>query len=69
MEAGIFEGMGGGLAGAGLVLQNRHLRDVMISKGYEVAYREFSGGHDYACWRGSLADGLIALAGPRATAP
>lgn len=62
-EVGIFEGSGGGLAGAGMLVQNRHMRDVLISKGYDVSYHEFSGGHDYACWRGSFADGLIALAG------
>jgi enterochelin esterase-like enzyme len=28
-----------------------------------VIYSEFDGGHDYFCWRGSLADGLIALLG------
>jgi enterochelin esterase family protein len=65
MEVGIFEGPGGGLGGASMVAQNRHLRDVLLSKGYDVSYREFSGGHDYACWRGSFADGLIALAGAR----
>jgi enterochelin esterase family protein len=63
MEVGIFEGMGDGLVGGGMIVQNRHLRDVLLSKGYDVSYREFSGGHDYACWRGSLADGLIALVG------
>jgi len=42
---------------------NRHLRDVLTLKGYEVHYSEFSGGHDYICWRGSLADGLLRLVG------
>lgn len=43
----------------------RHLRDVLEARGYEVSYSEYNGGHDLACWRGSLADGLIALAAGR----
>jgi enterochelin esterase-like enzyme len=65
MEVGRFEG-GGGLFGSNQVAQNRHMRDVLLAKGYSVSYHEFSGGHDYACWRGSLADGLIALGDRRA---
>jgi enterochelin esterase family protein len=65
MEVGIYEGPGGGLGGANMLAQNRHMRDVLLSKGYDVSYREFSGGHDYASWRGSFADGLIALASAR----
>ena len=52
--------------GGSMLATNRHFRDVLQSRGYEVTYSEFNGGHDYACWRGSLADGLIALVG---TAP
>lgn len=39
----------------------RTLRDVLRAKGYEVHFQEFEGGHDYLSWRGTLADGLIAL--------
>ena len=47
---------------ADMVFSNRHMRDVLEAKGYDVTYREYMGGHHYICWRGSLADGLLALA-------
>jgi enterochelin esterase-like enzyme len=57
MEVGKFE------SGSLQVATNRHFRDVLRLKGYPVSYSEFYGGHDYLCWRGSLAEGLIALVG------
>jgi len=42
---------------------NRHFRDVLVLKGYEVHYAEFNGYHHYVSHRGSLADGLVALVG------
>ena len=45
-----------------MLTRNRHFRDILDLKGYNVTYHEYNGGHDYLCWRGGLADGLIALA-------
>ena len=47
-----------------MVIVNRHFRDVLTAKGYEVVkYDEFNGGHEVLNWRGSFADGLVALMG------
>lgn len=51
--------------GPSLLDSNRHLRNVLQAKGYAVDYREFNGGHSLLNWRGSFADGLLALLGPR----
>jgi enterochelin esterase-like enzyme len=60
MDAGSFEvDMEGG--GGSILEPSRHMRDVLLAKGYEVHFQEFVGGHDYLSWRGTLADGLIAL--------
>jgi enterochelin esterase family protein len=62
MDAGSFEVDTNG--GGGAILEpSRHMRDVLLAKGYEVHYQENVGRHDYLSWRGILADGLIALVG------
>ena len=62
MDAGVFEVDSRG--GGGAILEpSRHMRDVLLAKGYEVHYQQFNSGHDYLNWRGTLADGLIALVG------
>lgn len=59
LEAGLFENN----CPDTLLAQNRRMRDVLEAKGYSVVYSEFAGGHEFLSWRGSVADGLIALAG------
>ncbi len=41
----------------------REFRQALVAAGREVTYREFRGGHDHACWRGSLADGVASVLG------
>jgi enterochelin esterase-like enzyme len=42
---------------------NRQLRPLLSGMGDAATYREFRGGHDYACWRGGIGDGLSAVLG------
>lgn len=43
---------------------NRSLAAALVGAGADVHYVEYNGGHDYACWRGGIADGIRALVGP-----
>jgi enterochelin esterase-like enzyme len=45
------------------LVANRHFRDVLRARGYSIDYSEFSGGHEFVNWQGSLAAGLIDLCG------
>jgi enterochelin esterase family protein len=38
---------------------------VLQARGAAVEYREFNGGHSILNWRGSFADGVLALLGAR----
>jgi enterochelin esterase family protein len=62
LDAGTFEvdwyGKGGDI-----LEQTRHLRDVLLAKGYDVHYQQVDSGHDGLNWRGTIADALIFLLG------
>lgn len=61
LEAGLMEDRP--REGTSLLAANRHLRTVLQARGNAVEYREFNGGHSILNWRGSFADGLLALFG------
>ena len=63
MDVGLLESGPTPNNGPSQLVTNRHMRDVLRAKGYSVTYRELESGHDYVTWRGTLADGLIALMG------
>jgi enterochelin esterase family protein len=37
-----------------LLEDNRRMQAVLFENGYDVTYREFSGGHNYTCWRNEV---------------
>lgn len=43
---------------------NGRFADRLARAGAEVRFVEYNGGHDYACWRGGIADGLRYLLAP-----
>ncbi|SDP28512.1 enterochelin esterase [Streptomyces sp. cf386] len=52
-----------GLHEGSMVEHSRALYEVLRAAGYRVTYGEFNGGHDYVCWHGALADGLVRVLG------
>jgi enterochelin esterase family protein len=44
-----------------LLATNRHMRDVLVARGYPHAYREVVGVHDEITWQSALASGLVEL--------
>ncbi len=62
LATGLFEtARGSGFSG--IQIPNRHLRDVLTAKNYDVTLREYPAAHDMFAWREILAQGLIALIG------
>jgi enterochelin esterase-like enzyme len=49
--------------GSDITLTSRHLRDVLLAKGYPVDYVEIAGDHDALNWQTTLPDGLLFLLG------
>jgi len=58
LDVGRYEGHADPENGAGHLAANRHLRDVLLVKGYPVRYQTYNGGHDTYCWRETLVDAL-----------
>ena len=58
LEAGLYEDC---------IYENRHMRDVLQAKGHDVHYSEFSGGHDFSVWQGTLGNALQVLLGKQET--
>ena len=46
-----------------LLEDNRRLQPILRENGYDVTYREFSGGHNYTCWRDEVGIALEHLFG------
>jgi hypothetical protein len=62
IAAGVFET--DPTASGGVILgTSRHLRDVLLARDYDVAYTQFSGGHEPLNWRGLLSEGLESVLG------
>jgi len=63
LQVGVLEFLPTPRNGPSILATNRHLRDVLTRKGYELHYNEIAGGHEPLSWRGGIAEGLIQLLG------
>ncbi|MEU5956257.1 alpha/beta hydrolase-fold protein [Streptomyces sp. NPDC047525] len=52
-----------GLREDAILDHHRDLYETLRSRGCPVTLGEYNGGHDWACWRGSLTEGLVGLLG------
>jgi enterochelin esterase-like enzyme len=46
-----------------LLEDNRRLQPILHKNGYDITYREYSGGHNYTCWRNEVIHALEAMFG------
>ncbi|MGX6606811.1 alpha/beta hydrolase-fold protein [Micromonosporaceae bacterium Da 78-11] len=63
LSVGRLETMPGPGGAPSQIAVNRRMRDALRSRGYQVDYAEYAGGHDCLNWRRTFADGLLAVAG------
>jgi len=63
LEVGNRENSPGPSGAPSQVAANRRMRHILAARGYQVAYHEYTGAHDYVNWRRTIADGLIAVLG------
>ena len=61
LDVGNLEDIPNLITGLSMLTVTRHMRNVLIARGYKVVYREFSGGHDPVAWRSILPEGIEAL--------
>jgi enterochelin esterase family protein len=61
MDVGVLEIANPETDGPDMIKVNRRMRDVLRANRHDVSYEEFAGGHDFVCWRGTLADALQTL--------
>jgi enterochelin esterase family protein len=63
LQVGVVEVVSTPGNGPSILSANRHLRNVLTAKGYDVRYSEVAGGHEPLTWRSGIADGLVQLLG------
>lgn len=61
LDCGLQETIMRSFSNFNFIENHRKMRDILKSKGYEVYYQEFQGGHEWSGWRKTLPDGLIIL--------
>lgn len=58
LDAGLLENGPNPETGLSMLTVTRHLRDVLVSRGYRIRYHEYAGGHDPIGWRTALPGAL-----------